>query len=63
MAQKVSDRAKAKDLSRRVVTLKLKRSDHSLLSRRRFHTVFIDEAAQALEPACWIPLLRADRVI
>ena len=34
MAEKVSDRAKAKDLSGRVVTLKLKRSDHSLLSRR-----------------------------
>ncbi|MFK7744278.1 MAG: DNA polymerase IV [Roseobacter sp.] len=34
MAEKVSDRAKAKQLAGRVVTLKLKRSDHSLLSRR-----------------------------
>ncbi|MDW3224147.1 MAG: DNA polymerase IV [Paracoccaceae bacterium] len=34
MAEKVSDRAKAKDLAGRVVTLKLKRSDHSLLSKR-----------------------------
>jgi DNA polymerase-4 len=34
MAEKVSGRAKAKDLSGRVVTLKLKRSDHSLLSRQ-----------------------------
>lgn len=34
MAEKVSDRAKAKELAGRVVTLKLKRSDHSLLSRR-----------------------------
>lgn len=34
MAEKVSDRAKAKSLAGRVVTLKLKRSDHSLLSRR-----------------------------
>ncbi|MGZ2259461.1 DNA polymerase IV [Roseobacter sp. A03A-229] len=34
MAEKVSDRAKAKDLAGRVVTLKLKRADHSLLSRR-----------------------------
>jgi ATP-dependent RNA/DNA helicase IGHMBP2 len=24
---------------------------------------FIDEAAQALEPSCWIPILRAERVI
>jgi DNA polymerase-4 len=34
MAEKVADRAKAKNLAGRVVTLKLKRADHSLLSRR-----------------------------
>ena len=34
MSEKVSDRAKAKQLAGRVVTLKLKRADHSLLSRR-----------------------------
>ncbi|WP_300060344.1 DNA polymerase IV [uncultured Roseobacter sp.] len=34
MAEKVADRAKAKDLAGRVVTLKLKRANHSLLSRR-----------------------------
>tara|TARA_R110002049_G_scaffold117332_7_gene270773 strand:- start:1084 stop:2340 length:1257 start_codon:yes stop_codon:yes gene_type:complete len=34
MAEKVADRAKARDLAGRVVTLKLKRSDHSLISRR-----------------------------
>jgi len=34
MAEKVSDRAKAKGLAGRVVTLKLKRADHSLLTRR-----------------------------
>lgn len=34
MAEKVSDRAKAKRLAGRVVTLKLKRSDHSGLTRR-----------------------------
>tara|TARA_R110002020_G_scaffold206021_9_gene411014 strand:- start:2985 stop:4121 length:1137 start_codon:yes stop_codon:yes gene_type:complete len=34
MAEKVSDRAKAKNLAGRVITLKLKRADHSLLSRR-----------------------------
>jgi len=28
-----------------------------------FNTVFIDEAAQALEPACWIPILKAKRVV
>ncbi|MEM6587655.1 MAG: DNA polymerase IV [Pseudomonadota bacterium] len=34
MAEKVSDRAKAKDLAGRVVTLKLKRADHSIITRR-----------------------------
>ena len=34
MAEKVADRAKAKNLAGRVVTLKLKRTNHTLLSRR-----------------------------
>lgn len=46
-----------------VITATLAGTASSLMSRKRFHTVFIDEAAQALEPACWIPLLRAHRVI
>ncbi len=33
------------------------------MNRRRFGTVFIDEAAQALEPACWVAIQKADRVI
>jgi predicted DNA helicase len=28
-----------------------------------FDTVFIDEAAQALEPGCWIPIAKAERVV
>jgi superfamily I DNA and/or RNA helicase len=38
-------------------------SSHPVLRGKKFRTAFIDEAAQALEPACWIPLLRAQRVI
>jgi ATP-dependent RNA/DNA helicase IGHMBP2 len=38
-------------------------SSHPVMRGRKFRTVFIDEAAQALEPACWIPLLRSQRVI
>jgi ATP-dependent RNA/DNA helicase IGHMBP2 len=38
-------------------------ASHPVLRNRKFKTVFIDEAAQALEPACWIPLLRSARVI
>jgi len=33
------------------------------LKGKKFSTVFIDEAAQGLEPACWIPILKAQRVI
>ncbi|MFK7900784.1 MAG: AAA domain-containing protein [Cyclobacteriaceae bacterium] len=33
------------------------------LTGRRFPVVVIDEAAQSLEPACWIPILKADKVI
>lgn len=35
----------------------------SAIQNKRFKTVFIDEAAQALEPATWIPIMKASRVI
>jgi superfamily I DNA and/or RNA helicase len=38
-------------------------SSHPVLRGKRFKTVFIDEAAQALEASCWIAILRSDRVI
>jgi len=38
-------------------------SSHPVLRGRKYTTAFIDEAAQALEPATWIPLLRCNRVI
>ena len=38
-------------------------ASHPVLRGKRYQTAFIDEAAQALEPACWIPLLRCQRVI
>ena len=37
--------------------------DGQLLGDRQFDLVVIDEAAQAIEPACWIPLLRTGRVV
>jgi ATP-dependent RNA/DNA helicase IGHMBP2 len=38
-------------------------SSHPVLRGKRFKTAFIDEAAQALEPASWIPILRSERCI
>jgi predicted DNA helicase len=38
-------------------------TNHSYLKKIHVNTVIIDEAGQALEPACWIPLLKANRVI
>lgn len=46
-----------------VIVTTLVGANHKSLGKRRFHTVVIDEAAQALEPASWIPILRAGRVI
>lgn len=46
-----------------VITCTLVGSANNTLRGRRYKTVFIDEAGQALEPACWIPILRAERVI
>lgn len=46
-----------------VITATLVGANHSYIRDRRYETVVIDEAAQALEPACWIPILKADRLI
>ncbi|MBN8702394.1 MAG: AAA family ATPase [Bacteroidetes bacterium] len=38
-------------------------SANKMMRDRHFTTLFIDEAAQALEPMCWIPITRSNRVI
>ena len=47
----------------RVIACTLVGSANRLLDGMKFGTLFIDEAAQALEAACWIPIRRACRVI
>ncbi len=47
----------------RVVACTLIGSAYHIMERRHFSTLFIDEAAQALEPACWTAILKADRVV
>ncbi len=46
-----------------VITCTLVSSMNANLEKRVFHTVVIDEAAQAMEPATWIPILKAERVV
>lgn len=46
-----------------VITCTLVGASHPTLRGKKYKTVFVDEAAQALEPACWIPICRAERVI
>lgn len=47
----------------RVVACTLVGSANKILVGQRYSTLFIDEAAQALEPACWIAMRRASRVV
>ncbi len=46
-----------------VITSTLVGAASSLIKGAQFRTGFIDEAAQALEGASWIPLLRCERVV
>lgn len=49
--------------SANVIASTLVGSNYRLLQGQRFGTLFIDEAAQALEAACWIAMRKADRVV
>jgi ATP-dependent RNA/DNA helicase IGHMBP2 len=46
-----------------VITATLVGADHYTIKKLQFQTVVMDEAGQALEPAAWIPVLKAQRVI
>lgn len=46
-----------------VIASTLTGSASHLLEGMKFSTLFIDEAAQALEAACWIPVRRAGRIV
>lgn len=47
----------------RVIASTLVGSANRLLEGQKYGTLFIDEAAQALEAACWIPIRRVSRVV
>ena len=46
-----------------VITCTLVGAANKAIRHLTYDTVFIDEAAQALEPACWIPISRTNRVV
>ena len=46
-----------------VITATLVGANHYTVRHLRYHTVVIDEAGQALEPACWIAILKAQKLV
>ena len=46
-----------------VITCTLVGASHRTIRHLGFETVFIDEAAQALEPGCWIPIAKGQRLV
>jgi len=46
-----------------VITATLVGANHYTVRNLKYNTVVIDEAGQALEPACWIPILKAEKVV
>ena len=46
-----------------VITCTLVGASHRHIRHLSFETVFIDEAAQALEPGCWIPITKGQRLV
>jgi len=46
-----------------IITATLVGANHYTVRNLQYDTVVIDEAGQALEPACWIPILKAEKVI
>jgi len=60
MEQYVLDQARGKT---QAFVATLVGASHHFLKDKKFEWVFIDEAGQAMEPASWIPVLKANRLV
>jgi len=49
--------------SAQVIATTLVGSQNRVIRDKLYKTVFIDEATQGLEPACWIPIIKAEKVV
>lgn len=46
-----------------LITATLIGANHYTIRKMNFHTVVIDEAGQSIEPACWVPMLKARKLV
>ncbi|WP_443947138.1 AAA domain-containing protein [Pedobacter sp. AW1-32] len=49
--------------SAQIITATLIGANHHTVRNLRYKTIVIDEAGQALEPACWVPILKAEKLV